>query len=233
MRLSTLASMLFSFSFALMMPFTLLEELFTDFAARLDGIGHPLVAYGINVRKGQVFKFAAHASHAEAVGDRCVDLQCLASDLFLALGREVLQRPHVMQAVGKLDKHDADVIDHGENHLADVLGLGLFAGGKINAADLGNAFDDVSDLLAEFRLDLLDGDRGVFDRVVKETGGNGGGVEAHVGEDDADLKRMDEVGLAGSTGLPGVVLLGELVGFLNEFDVVLGRFWRTRFSRSR
>ena len=68
-----------------------------------------------------------------------------------------------MQAVGQLNEHDADVVHHGQHHLAHVLGLRLFARGKIDLADLGDALDDVRHLLAELFLDLFDGYRSVFD----------------------------------------------------------------------
>ena len=70
----------------------------------------------------------------------------------------MFQRPHVVQAVGQFDQDDADVIDHGQHHLAQVFCLLLFAGGEIDFADLGNALDDVGDLLAEFLADVDDGD---------------------------------------------------------------------------
>jgi hypothetical protein len=35
----------------------------------------------------------------------------------------VLERPHVVQAVRELDQDHADVLGHGEDHLAEVLGL--------------------------------------------------------------------------------------------------------------
>jgi len=54
-----------------------------------------------------------------------------AGDGALALGREVLEGAHVVQAVGELDEDDADIADHSEEHLADVLGLASFAIGEL------------------------------------------------------------------------------------------------------
>ncbi len=97
------------------------------------------------------------------MGDGGVDLERLLRDLVLAVGLKVFERAHVVQAIGEFDEHHADVIDHGEHHLAQVFGLRFFARGEIDLADLGDAFDDVRDLLAEFFADVDDGDRGVFD----------------------------------------------------------------------
>ena len=117
-----------------------------------------------------------------------------------------------MQAVGEFDEHHADVVHHGEHHLAQVLGLALFAGGEINFADLGDAFDEVRDLLAELLAHVDDGHRGVFDGIVQQAGGDGIGVHLHVREDHGDFERMDNVRLAGGAGLAGVILQGEVVG---------------------
>ena len=98
---------------------------------------------------------------------------------------------HVVQAVGELDEDHADVVDHGQHHLADVLGLRFFAGGEIDSADLGDAFDDVRDLFAEFLGDFNGGDRGVFDGIVQQAGGDGNGVHLHVGENVGDFEEDD------------------------------------------
>ena len=198
------------------------HEGFALFAAGLDGGADLFESDGIDVLEAEVFEFAANLAHAEAVRDGGVDFEGLAGDFLLALGIEMLEGAHVVQAVGELDEDDADVVDHGEHHFAEVFGLRFFAGGEIDFADLGDAFDDVGDLLAEFLADFDGGDRGVFDRIVEEAGGDGDGIHFHVGEDVADFERMDEVGLAGGAVLSGVVFLGEFVGALDEVEVVVG-----------
>ena len=86
--------------------------------------------------------------------DGSVDVERLAGNFLLALGRQVLEGAHVVQAVGEFDEDDADVVDHGQHHLAEVFGLRFFAGGEVDLADLGDALDDVGDLLAEFLADF-------------------------------------------------------------------------------
>src|SRR5208337_5371908 len=99
----------------------------------------------------------ANLSHPQPVRDGRVDLQRLFGDLALAVGPEVFERAHVVQPVGEFDKHHADVIDHGQHHLAQVFRLRLFARGKVDLVDLGNAFDDVGNLLAKILADVDDG----------------------------------------------------------------------------
>ena len=138
--------------------------------------------------------------------DRSVNLQRLFGNFVLAIGRKVLERAHIVQPVGEFDQDDADVVDHRQHHLAEILGLLLLARGEIDLADLGDAFDDVGDLLAKFLADVDDRDRGVFDRIVQQSRGDGDRVHLHFGEDQCDFQGMDEIGLAGGAGLALMVL---------------------------
>ena len=124
-----------------------------------------------------------------------------------------------MQAVGELDEDDADVVDHREQHLAEVLRLPLLARRERDGADLGDALDDVGDLGAEQLLDALDRRERVFDDVVEQAGGDGHGVELHVGQEIGDGERVDEVGLAGMAHLSPVLERREDVGPPEQLDV--------------
>ncbi len=192
------------------------QERLALFAARLDGVLHLVVGDGIDVLEREVFELAANLAHAQAMRDGRVDVQRLARDLLLPLGREKLQGAHVVQTVGQLDEHDADVVHHGQHHLAHVFGLRLFRRGEIDLADLGDALDDVGDLLAELGLDLVDGDRGVFNGIVQQAGGDGRGVELHLGQHGCDLQRMHQVRLTRLARLAFVMFQGKFVGFLDE-----------------
>ena len=134
------------------------EEGFALLAAGVDRFFHLLVTQGIEEAEAEIFELAANLAHAQAVGDGRVDLQRFFGDFVLAVGLQVFERAHVVQPVGQLDEHYADVVDHGEHHLAQVFGLLLLARGEINFADLGDALDDMRDLLAEFLADVDDGD---------------------------------------------------------------------------
>ena len=86
---------------------------------------------------------------AEPVRERRVDLERLLRLLHLLLLAEVLDRPHVVEAVGELDQDDAHVLGHRDDHLAVVLGLRLLAAREADARQLGDALDEVRDLRAE------------------------------------------------------------------------------------
>ena len=77
-------------------------------------------------------------------------------------------------------------------------------------------------LIAEFLSDIDDGNGGVFDRIVQQPGSDADRVHLHFRQDAGDFKGMNQVGLAGGTGLSGVILLGILVRLADDFQVVVG-----------
>jgi hypothetical protein len=153
------------------------------------------------------------------VGDRRVDVDRLLGDLALALGGQVVERAHVVGAVGELDQDDADVARHGQHHLAEVLRLLLFAAVEIHLADLGDAVDQRGDLLAELGVDLLDRRQRVLDGVVQEAGDDARDVELEVGDQAGDADRVDEVRVAGLAALAAVHLAREVIGAPDERGV--------------
>ena len=155
------------------------------------------------------------------MGYRGIDFQGLFRDFVPALFRQVLEGAHVVQAVGELDEHDADIVDHGQHHLAEVLGLLLLAGGEVDFADLGDAFDDVGDLLAEFFANVDDGHRSVFDGIMEQARGYCDRVHLHLGQDKRDFQGMNQIGLAGGSTLAFVVFQGVIVGLLDQREIVL------------
>ena len=154
----------------------------------------------------EVFEFAAHLAHSEAVGDGRVDFDGLARDAFAPLRAEISQRAHVVEPVGQLDHDDADIFHHGQQHLADALGLALLGGRKIELRELGDAVDAMRDVLPEFLAHLLDRDAGVFHDVVQQAGLHGDQVHAHIGQDVRHHHRVSHVRLAGIARLVFVIL---------------------------
>ena len=127
-----------------------------------------------------------------------------------------------MQAVGQLDHHDANVVDHGEQHLADVFGLARFRGEQVEPADFGGAFHQTRDVRAEHFVNLRERNFGVFDDVVQQRGAQCGNVEPHVREQVRHFDGMREERLAGEARLRLVLLGGEIKGAAEKFEVVAG-----------
>jgi hypothetical protein len=132
----------------------------------------------------------------------------------------VLERAHVVQPVGELDDDDAKVGDHGEKHLANVFSLVVFAVGELDLVELGDAFDDVRDLLAEALGDLCGGNVGVFDGIVQQAGRDGRGIHLQFGQHLRYFKRMADVSLAGGAELAFMLLDAEGPTVADEVEVV-------------
>ena len=121
-----------------------------------------------------------------------------------------------MQPIRELHEDDADVVDHREQHLPEVLGLALFTRRERNGADFGDPLDDVRHLGSEVLLDFFDRRQGVFDDVVQQAGGDRDRIEPHVGQNAGHLEGVHEVGLPGMPDLALVLEGREHVGPAKE-----------------
>ena len=116
--------------------------------------------------EGEVLELPLERVDTEAMSQRRVDLERLARLLHLLLLAQVLDRAHVVQAIGELDQDHPHVGRHRHDHLAVVLRLGLLAALELDPGQLGDALDQARDLLAELVAQLGDRDAGVLDDVV-------------------------------------------------------------------
>ena len=180
------------------------------------------VLAGMERLEGEVLELPLDGVDAEAVGERRVDLEGLARLLELLLLAQVLDRPHVVEAVGELDQDDAMVLGHRHDHLAVVLGLGLLAALEVDSRQLGDAFDEPRHLVAELVAHLLDGRVGVLDDVVKDPGGDRGVVAPELGEDQRDPERVEDEVLPAPALLVLVGLRGEAIRPLEQVPIDIG-----------
>ena len=199
-----------------------------------DHLGQELVARGrplgdeaddlvvdlrVHGREGEVLELPLQGVHAQPVGQRRVDLEGLARLALLGLLLDVAQGAHVVQPVGELDDQDPDVLAHRDDHLAD--GLGLRGVAVLDLVELGDAVDEQRDLVAEVGAQLVEGVRRVLDRVVQQGGHEGRLGHADVRQDRGHRQRVGDVGVAALAGLAAVVLLGGVVGALEQRQVGL------------
>src|SRR5207247_10135494 len=91
----------------------LLDEALALAAAIIEHAGDALVALGLEVAEREVFQLPLELPHAEAIGERRVDVERLAREL-RSLGirgaREPAQR---LRAARKAQQHSAPVLHHG------------------------------------------------------------------------------------------------------------------------
>src|SRR5687768_1869851 len=98
-----------------------------------------------------------------------------------------------MKAVGELDQDNAHVSDHREDHLADVLSLLFFPREITDVSNLCQAVYKLRDLVAKIRAQGFEIDEGIFDHVVKKPCRNAYLIQAHIGENIRNLKRMNKI----------------------------------------
>ena len=138
------------------------------------------------------------------------------------LGRQVLDGSHVVKPVGELDEDDADVLDDGQEHLAEVLRLLALLALELEARDLRDAVHEFGYLVPELGRKSGKVDLALFDDVVKKARGDRRRVELELGEDLRGHLGVDDVGIAGLAGLPFVRAGGNVVHALDEAEVQPG-----------
>jgi hypothetical protein len=192
---------------------------------RLHALGEIGVHVGLEHLEAQVLELALDRRHAEPVRERRVDVARLERDAVHLLGRQVLDRAHVVQAVGELDEDDAQIARHRQQHLAEVLGLRRFLAIEVEAGQLRHALDEGRDLAAEALLDVLERDGCVLDDVVEQRRGHDRRVRARVEQLDEQQRDGDgvrHVRLARAALLLAVRGRGEVVARRDAVAVDLG-----------
>ncbi len=161
--------------------------------------GDRRIGFGLQLLEGEQLHLAHVFVHADALGERGVDIHRLARDApALLRGLDEMQRAHVVQPVGELDQQHADVLAHREQELAQVFGRALVLGHLLDLGELGHPIDQPRDVGPEELLDVLDRRQRVLDRVVQQRGDDGVLVELEVGHQAGDFDRMAEIGIARS-----------------------------------
>ena len=134
-----------------------------------------------------------------------------------------------MQAVAQLDEDDADVLGHGEEHLAQVLRLhpvprrrSVRADVQRQLVELGHAVDEPRDFVAEPLVQDLVGDAAVFLHVVQQRRRERVPVQFEARDEVGDGERVGDVRVAGLAHLALVALGGEFVGVLDGWPRRLG-----------
>ena len=123
-------------------------------AVLIQQVADRLIADRVKVVQTAVLELLLDVGNSEAVRDGGIDLhrfQCLVAALLLGPG---VTGAHIMQSVAQFYNHDADVLAHGQQHLAQVLGLTVLDIRELDLGQLGDAVNEQRDLGAELLLDL-------------------------------------------------------------------------------
>ena len=170
------------------------------------GDGFPGI--GVDLAESQFLQFLAHVLHAHAPCQRRINIHRLFGDAHALGFGHVVDGAHVVQSVGQLDQQHPHILGHRQQELAQVLGLRGFLRDQIKLFQLGQAFDQRANVLAENRINLCTGGGCVFDGVVQKGGDHRGFIQMHVGQNGRNFQRMREIRVTGSALLVAVLLHG-------------------------
>ena len=82
----------------------------------------------MEVSEREILQLRLELPNAEAVCQRSVNFKRLLRYALPLVRRQGFERPHVVQTIGKLYQHDADIVHHRQEHLPEIFGLvGFFA----------------------------------------------------------------------------------------------------------
>jgi hypothetical protein len=190
--------------------------------ARVEQLGEIAEALRLERLEREVLELPLHLPDPEPLGQRRVDLERLAGNSLLLLGRQAVQGAHVVQAVGQLDEDDPDVLGHREEHLPDVLGLLLLVAVGAEPGELGDPVDELRHLGAEPLLDVAEAELGVLGNVMQERGLDRDEVDPELRERLRRGDRVRDVVLAGGALLACVRLDGEVERVADPGEIRLG-----------
>ena len=102
------------------------------------------------------------------------------------------------------DQHHPHIVNHRQQHLANIFGLLFLARNITDMSYLGEAFNQMGHLFAKVIANGIGIGQRVLDHVMKQSGGNRDGIEPHIGKNVGYFEGMDQVGFAGSPLLPAM-----------------------------
>src|SRR5574343_1092458 len=215
------------------------DELLSLAALFVEQLGQFLVGVRMDEAEGQILQLPLQFPDTEPVGQRRIEFQRFARDLDAQIVRVGGVETQGLRPAGQAQQHDADVLDHGEQHLAQHFDLrlhlgridlaGLDVGGDETLGDRAqlvqprNAMDQMRRRLAETLLDLRDA---VF--LMGRNGKQHGGhprfdVELEASDDDRHAQRVRPDTLAATQRLVAIDLPGVLDGGLEAVGLGNGK----------
>ena len=202
------------------------DELFALAALLVEHFGDALVDIGMQETEGQILQFPLQLPNAEPIGQRRVEFQRLTGHLHAQVVRIGGVEAQGLRPAGQTQQHDANVLDHGEQHLAQHFDLRLHldrvhfarlevgsdktAGNRPQLVEPGNTLNEVRRRFAET---LLNDRHGVFfqRRDGEENGRHARfGIEFQAGDNDRHTQRVRPDAFATpqffvAIGLPGIL----------------------------
>ena len=129
-----------------------------------------------------------------------------------------------MQPVRQLDEDHAQVLRHGNQHLAQVFRLGLrhafrgFLPGDL--AQLGDALHQHADLRAELRFYVVQREGSILGHIVQQGSRQRSGIQLQVCQYQRSLQRVLQEGIARLAQLPLMRLGSKMIGSQDQIHLL-------------
>ena len=173
------------------------------------------------VAEAQVLQLFLDFVQAESVGQRCVDVERLASYFVLLAGELASQGTHVVQTVRDLDEYDAYVVAHRQQEFLEGLCLHRCFVAKDAARNLCHAIHDLSYLWTEDVRDVFHRIVGILHDVVEQRCTDAGAAKSYLfAGDSRHGDGVHDVWLARESADAFVCLLSEVEGLVDDFGVL-------------
>ena len=116
-----------------------------------------LICFGFQLFEREQLHFAHIFIHANPLRQRSEDIHRFFGDTTTFFGAfDEMQRPHIVQAIRKLDQKHADIVRNGQQELAQIFGSAFAFGLRLDFRKLGNAVDQPRDFGTEAAFDIFD-----------------------------------------------------------------------------
>ena len=172
-----------------------------------DGV----VSLLVELAKGQFLQFAFHFLHADAFGQRSVNVKRFAGNPGTLFRRQKMQRPHVVQPVCQFDQKHPDVFRHRQQQLAEIFRLFGISGLLFDHRQFGQTVHQRGHLVAEQLTHLFHRGVGVLHRIMQKPGDHRSAVQFKLGQNTGHFDRMRIIRVAGCPKLRPVLFHGKNV----------------------
>ena len=189
-------------------------------AVLVQQVADGLVAHGVQVVQAAVLQLLLDIADAQAVGNGGVDLHRFQGLIAALLLRPGVAGAHIMQPVAQFNDHHADVLTHGQQHLAQVFGLAVLDIGEFDLGQFGDAVHQQGHIGAKFLLDFGHRDGGILGHIVHQGGGDALAVHTQFHQNGRHRQRMADIRLTAAAALTAVGFLGQCVGTVDHVKII-------------
>ena len=153
----------------------------------------------LQIAESQVLQLPPQLPHPQPVCERSIDIHRLLSYPLLFLRCQCLQGAHIMQPVGQLNEHHANILRHSHKHLAQALHLGIAFSDLLKPGGLHlrryfvqsrHSLDQLCHLRAKTTFNLRERNPAVLRHVMEQCSSNRGFIELKVSYNHSYLHRV-------------------------------------------